>query len=148
MSREPTTPGLRQALSAALALALVLGAALACRGGGAKKSAPKGPREEVSTLETTRRAWVGDWEGGGATLHVEPKGYLTFEKKTGAGHTSYSGTIDHFEGDDVVLGIVVTTVTLDVQAPPHVDPDGKTRMTMEGVELTHAPSLSRPALTR
>lgn len=125
----------REAFAVGLAAVLVLFGALACKGGASKKT-PRGPREEVGALETTRRAWVGDWEGNGATLHIEPKGYLTFTKKSGGSNASYNGPIDHFEGDDIILNIVVSTVTLEVQKPPHTDADGKARMTIEGVEVT------------
>jgi hypothetical protein len=140
----PERARLREALAVVLTLVLVLATTVACRGGGSKKTS-KGPREEVGALETTRRAWVGDWEGGGATLHIEPKGYLTFTKKKGGSNETYNGPIDHFEGNDILLNIVVSTVTLEVQTPPHTDPDGKARMTIEGTEVTQVWAASHAA---
>lgn len=138
----------RAGLALLAALALVLATTLACKGGSSTGKPEAGPREEVGALETTRRAWVGDWAGNGATLHIEPKGYLTFTKKSGTSSESYSGPIDHFEGNDIVLNVIVSTVTLDVQAPPHTDRDGKARMTIEGVEVTQFWGTTHPTLRK
>lgn len=130
------------------ALGLLLAATLACRSGAGAHKREAGPREEVGALETTRRAWVGNWEGPGATLHIEPKGYLTFSKKSGTANESYSGPIDHFEGNDIVVNVVVSNVTLNVQSAPHTDPDGKTRMTIENVEVTQFWGVKLPAFRK
>lgn len=143
-----TRAGARAGLALLAAIALVLAATLACRSGASTRKAEAGPREEVGALETTRRAWVGNWEGNGATLHIEPKGYLTFAKKSGTSNESYSGPIDHFEGNDIVVNVVVSTVTLYVQTPPHTDPDGKARITIENVELVQFWGVTHPTLRK
>lgn len=125
----------------ALALAAIAVALAGCKGDASKKH-PGGAREETASLETTRRAWVGDWEGNGATLHIEPKGYLTFTKSG----QSYDGPIDHFEGSDVIVRASSGPMTIEVQIPPHTDDDGKARMTIDGVEVTQRWHTKHPLL--
>ncbi len=93
------------------------------------------PGDEKGTLATTRKDYVGEWSGPGATLSMTPNGHVTWKKNVAGSSESYEGELTQFTGDDVVLGVMGLSFTLDVtQAPRKV---GSTwQMTMEGVDIT------------
>ncbi|CAN5789972.1 hypothetical protein BH09MYX1_BH09MYX1_15730 [soil metagenome] len=126
-------PIVREAAAALLGLSLVLGATLACKGS-SSSSPPSGPVEPASALSSTKKDYAGHWEGGGVTLDISASA-VNYEKKVGNTSTVLSGTLDHFEGDDVVIKILIPTSTLKVSSPPTLV-GGTWTMTVEGVEVT------------
>ena len=122
---------LRSLLSTGAACAFVLAVTLACKGG--SKTSTK-PQEPASALASTKKDYAGDWEGGGVTLHVGDDD-VNYEKKTGSTTTKYEGKLDHFDGDDIVIKILIADATLKVQSPP-AETGGEWKMTVEGTEVT------------
>ena len=123
---------LRSLLSTGAAVLFVLGVTLACKGSSTSTSTK--PQEPASSITSTKSAYAGDWEGGGVTLHVGSDG-VDYEKKAGNTSTKYSGKLDHFDGDDIVIKILIADATLNVQSPP-AEVGGKWKMTVEGAEVT------------
>lgn len=123
----------RDLLSVVLALAVVLGATLACKGGGSSGT-PSGPVEPASALSSTKKEYAGHWEGGGVTLDISSSA-VSYVNKQGNTSTTLNGTLDHFEGDDIVIKILIPTSTLKVTSPPTLV-GGEWKMTVEGVEVT------------
>ncbi len=124
-------PIIREASAIALGLSLVLGGTLACKG---SSSTPSGPVEPASALSTTKKDYAGHWEGGGVTLDISASS-VDYEKKVGNTSTKLNGTLDHFEGDDIVIKILIPTSTLKVSSPP-TKVGSEWKMTVEGVEVT------------
>lgn len=125
---------LRSLLSTGAAGVFVLLVTLACKGGGSSSSTSTKPQEPASSLATTKKDYAGDWEGGGVKLHVGDDS-VTYEKKKGSTSTNYSGVLDHFDGDDIVIKILIANATLNVQSPP-AEVGGEWKMTVEGTEVT------------
>lgn len=122
---------LRTLLSTGAAGAFVLAVTLACKGG---SSTSTKPQEPASALASTKKDYAGDWEGGGVTLHVGDDD-VDYEKKSGSTKTTYEGKLDHFDGDDIVIKILIANATLKVQSPP-AEVGGDWKMTVEGTEVT------------
>lgn len=113
---------------------LVVGGSLACKGGGGSGSTPSGPVEPASAITGSKKEYAGHWEGGGVTLDVSASN-VSYEKKKGSETTTINGTLDHFEGDDIVVKVLIADMTLKVSSPPTlVGSDWK--MTIEGTEVT------------
>ncbi len=127
-------PFVREVLSVVLALAVVLGATLACKGGSGSSGTPSGPIEPASALSSTKKEYAGHWEGGGVTLDISSSA-VSYVNKQGNTSTTLNGTLDHFEGDDIVIKILIPTSTLKVTSPPTLT-GGEWKMTVEGVEVT------------
>lgn len=125
-------PRLRTLLSTGAAGLFVLGVTLACKGSGSSTSTK--PQEPASAIASTKKDYAGDWEGGGVTLHVGSDG-VDYQKKTGSSTVSYNGKLDHFDGDDIVIKILIADATLNVQSPP-AEVGGQWKMTVEGSEVT------------
>jgi hypothetical protein len=124
----------REIAGVILAGLLVLGGSLACKGGSSSSGTPSGPVEPASAITGSKKEYAGHWEGGGVTLDVSSTG-VSYEKKSGNTSTSINGSLDHFEGDDIVVKILIATATIKVSSPPtKVGADWK--MTVEGVEVT------------
>ena len=121
-------------LSTGAAGLFVLGVTLACKGGGSSSGTSTKPQEPASSLATTKKDYAGDWEGGGVTLHIGDDN-VDYEKKSGSTSTKYSGKLDHFDGDDIVIKILIANATLNVQSPP-AEVGGEWKMTVENTEVT------------
>jgi len=120
-------------LTVAAACALVLVAALACKGGG-KSTSSSGPEEPATAISTTKKDYVGEWSAPGVKLNISPSGSVEYEKKSGASSKTVNGSIKSFHGDNIDVFALIT-VTLEVQKAPHLD--GTTwKMTVEGDEVT------------
>jgi len=124
---------LRSVLSTGAACVVVLAVTLACKSGSSGSTSTK-PQEPASAITSTKKDYAGDWEGGGVTLHVGDDG-VDYEKKSGNSTTKYSGKLDHFDGDDIVIKILIADATLTVQSPP-TEVDGELEMTVEGSKVT------------
>jgi hypothetical protein len=122
---------LRSLLSTAAAGVFVLAVTLACKGGSPPSTKPQEP---ASAITSTKKDYAGDWEGNGVTLHVGSDG-VDYEKKAGNTSTKYTGKLDHFDGDDIVIKILIADATLNVQSAP-AEVGGKWKMTVEGSEVT------------
>ena len=123
---------LRSLLSTGAAGVVVLAVTLACKGGSSSTSTK--PQEPASALASTKKDYAGDWEGGGVTLHVGDDD-VDYEKTSGSTKTQYEGKLDHFDGDDIVIKILIADATLKVQSPP-AETGGEWKMTVEGTEVT------------
>ncbi len=127
-------PMARELLSLLVAGLAVLGGSLACKGGSSSSGTPSGPVEPASALSGSKKEYAGHWEGGGVTLDISSSA-VSYEKKSGNTSTSINGVLDHFEGDDIVVKILIATSTLKVSSPP-TKTGADWKMTVEGVEVT------------
>ncbi len=115
---------------------LLLIAILGCEGGSSRPASTK-PQEPASAITSTRSEYAGEWEGGGVTLSVGRN--ISFAQSSGgATNLTYSGPLDHFDGDDIVMNIMIGKFTLAVQKPP-ANVGGVWKMTVNGVEVTRKP---------
>jgi len=122
---------LRSLLSTAAAGVFVLAVTIACKGSSPPSTKPQSP---ASALSSSKKDYAGDWEGGGVTLHVGTDN-VEYEKKTGNTSEKYTGVLDHFDGDDIIIKILIANATLNVQSPP-AEVGGKWKMTVENSEVT------------
>lgn len=127
-------PRLASLLSTGAAAVLVLAVTLACKGGGSAPSTK--PQAPASAITSTKKEYAGDWAGGGVTLHVGSDG-VDYEKKSGSSSTKFNGALDHFDGDDIVIKILIANATLNVQSPP-AEVGGNWKMTIENTEVTRS----------
>ena len=85
-------------------------------------------------IPADRRDYIGTWEGDSYYLWISAAGQVEYERQKGSGHTSYSGPIKEFVGDDFEVGMFFLTSTFKVAERPHrVGPYWT--MTVDGVTL-------------
>ena len=136
-----------RALELFVLTALLLSVMLACKGKG-KRDTTTGDDVVVSgSIPESKRDYVGDWQAQGITFSVFSDGTVAYEKKTGGTSKKINGRISKFSGHDIKVSVIVTTITIDVQAPPHLV-DGKWTMTVEGDEVTKTGSGVKAASRR
>lgn len=80
-----------------------------------------------------RSDYIGTWKGSGQTLTIQSTGQAEWSKVVPGSSEKWNGSVS-FDGDFLVVDILVTTKRMHIDAPPH--PDGtRTVMTLDGVEL-------------
>jgi hypothetical protein len=89
-------------------------------------------------LPPDRAAYAGEWRGTGVTLSISREGSLFFEKVAGGSRYKIKGPIQGFKGDNISVGVLFITSTIDVSQPP-IETNGVWTMTVEGVEVTRSP---------
>ena len=86
-----------------------------------------------------KAAYVGQWNAPGMSLLITQDGSVDYKRIKGGANTSITAPLKKFEGDNFVVGIGIWTTTFVVSKPPRED-GGRWKMTVDGVELTRAPS--------
>ena len=82
--------------------------------------------------------YFGTWTGEGPTTLTVDAGSVRWERDGPSGHVQYNGPFGGISGQNILVNVVVTDVTLVVSDPPHLDPGtGRWTMTVEGVRLEH-----------
>lgn len=116
---------------------LALVTCIACGAGGAlcARNLPSPRPREPARYEAT--LYYGTWTGEGTTLVVSPSS-VQWDHHGPSGNVRYNGGFGGISGQDILLNVLVTDVTLVVSQPPAVDPTtGRWTMTVEGVRLEH-----------
>jgi hypothetical protein len=80
-------------------------------------------------------SYAGQWQGGGMELAISPGGQVNYHRVEGGATTSVNGPIQEYTGADFSVGVACISTTFVVSSPPHQEPDGTWRMTVDGVEL-------------
>lgn len=81
------------------------------------------------------RDYVGHWRGEGMLLVISGNGHGDYERVQDRSRTSIEGPVHGFDGRSFRIGIGPLSAGFEVQRPPHLDDDGRWRMTVDGVEL-------------
>lgn len=132
--------GTRRTLFIVLGVVLALGlvSCVVCGAGGmfcASQIPQPGPREPA---RVEAALYYGTWTGDGPTTLTVDAGSVHWEQQSGAGHVQYNGGFSGISGQNILVNVLVTDVTLVVSDPPHLDPaSGAWTMTVEGVRVTH-----------
>ena len=118
--------------------ALGLVTCIACGAGGAlcaqQLQTPR-PREPARVEATL---YYGTWTGEGPTTLTITPSSVSWQHQGPSGHVSYNGGFSGISGQDILVNVLVTDVTLAVSQPPAIDPaTGRWTMTVEGVRLEH-----------
>jgi hypothetical protein len=137
---EGTGSGSRRTLMIVLGVigALSLVGCIACAAGGmfcASQVPAPAPREPARVEASL---YYGTWTGAGpTTLTIDP-GSVHWQQQSGSGNVQYNGGFSGISGQNILVNVLVTDVTLVVSDPPHLDPaSGRWTMTVEGVRLEH-----------
>jgi len=93
----------------------------------------------AAPIPEDKQAYVGEWEGHGVTLSISAGGQVAFEKASGAFSRKLSGFFTGFDGNDLKMNALITTLTIKVQEPPHQD-RGVWLMTVEGAQVLKKPA--------
>ncbi len=97
---------------------------------------PEAPPREPARVEAS--LYYGTWTGEGPTTLTVDASSVHWEQQSGAGHVQYNGGLSGISGQNILVNVLVTDVTLVVTDPPHLDPaTGRWTMTCEGVRLEH-----------
>jgi hypothetical protein len=95
---------------------------------------PDQPPREPARVEAS--LYYGTWTGAGPTTLTIDAGSVRWEQQSGTGHVQYNGGFSGISGQNILVNVLVTDMTLVVSDPPHADPaTGVWTMTVEGVRL-------------
>jgi hypothetical protein len=81
-----------------------------------------------------RSAYVGEWRSPKMLLVISSDGFVRYARHDGKVSTRINAPIQHFEGDNFVVGVGFISTTFVVSRPPHRD-GAVWKMTVDGVEL-------------
>jgi hypothetical protein len=79
--------------------------------------------------------YAGHWRGDGIDLEITAEGQVHYRKNQGGGKVQIDGPVASFDGDDIIVGVMVMKTRFDVTAPP-TNMGSYWTMTVDGVELT------------
>lgn len=82
-----------------------------------------------------KAAYVGEWQGTGMELSIEPDGSVYYKRVQAGTSRSLDLPLKEFQGHNFVVGVGPLTTTFEVSSPPHQDGE-QWKMTVDGVELT------------
>lgn len=92
-------------------------------------------------LPNDKLGYAGEWEAPRVYLLITPDGRVEYKRQRDGGNVSIEAPIQHFEGDNFVVGLGPFTTTFVVSQPPRMGADGKWKMTVDGVELTRTSAI-------
>jgi hypothetical protein len=102
----------------------------------------------ANPVPAEKAAYVGQWTAPGMSLSITQDGSVDYRRVKGGVTTTINAPLKKFEGDNFVVGIGLWTTTFVVSSPPREEA-GRWKMTVDGVEVTRAPTIQwgQPALT-
>lgn len=100
---------------------------------GSSKPVAEKPAAPAATVD--KAAYFGTWSGEGVELTFGDDGIVSYKKSSGSASKSVTGRFDSFDGANIKVNVLITTMTLEVQAPPHQE-GGDWVMTIEGARVT------------
>lgn len=92
-------------------------------------------------VPASKADYIGTWKGPDMDLAIAADGKIAYKRLTSDGASKGKKTVDlkielkRFNGNDFDAGYGIFQSTFVVSKPPATD-DGKTTMTVDGVELT------------
>jgi hypothetical protein len=101
--------------------------------GGGEKEKPAADKSAAPPVD--KAAYLGTWAGDGVELTFGDDGIVSYKKSKGVASKSVTGRFDSFDGPNIKVNVLITTMTLDVQEPPHQE-GGVWVMTIEGSRVT------------
>lgn len=90
-------------------------------------------------LPVERSTYVGEWQGGPISLDIYADGRVVYLHKEGNSTRSIDAPLKEFKGDNFIVGVGFISTEFVVTKPPHED-GGLWKMTVDGVEVTRAPT--------
>jgi hypothetical protein len=78
---------------------------------------------------------VGEWLGEKMRLKIQQDGHVEYMRDRPGKHLSLNVDLQGFDGDNFDVGTSFLRSTFVVSKPPHRE-NGKSKMTVDGVELT------------
>jgi hypothetical protein len=102
----------------------------------------------ANPVPAEKAAYVGHWTAPGMSLSITQDGSVDYRRVKGGVTTTINAPLKKFEGDNFVVGIGLWTTTFVVSSPPREEV-GRWKMTVDGVEVTRAPTIQwgKQALT-
>jgi len=82
-----------------------------------------------------KAAYFGTWAGDGVELTFGDDGVISYKKSKGSTSKSVTGRFDSFDGPNIKVNVLITTMTLEVQQPPHQE-GAEWVMTVEGSRVS------------
>jgi hypothetical protein len=100
-----------------------------------KSSSSGAPGRAAADPPVDKAAYLGTWAGDGVELTFGDDGVVSYKKSRGSASKSITGRFDGFDGANIKVNVLVTSMTLEVQQPPHQEGSAWV-MTIEGARVT------------
>ena len=81
--------------------------------------------------------YAGKWQSADMTITITKDGYVDYKRVGQGSSRSGSGPIKEYMGDGFVVGVMFIKTKFKVEKRPYLS-QGKTKMVVDGVELTKA----------